>query len=64
MSYGTAESPEFQRQSREFVRALEDAGKHVELLVGEGYNHFEIQETLANPFGLLGYAALQQMGLS
>jgi hypothetical protein len=24
--------------------------------VGEGYNHFEIVETLANPFGLLGAA--------
>jgi len=64
VSYGTAESPEFQRQSREFAQALANAGKRVELLVGEGYNHFEIQETLANPLGLLGYAALEQMGLT
>ena len=35
----------------------------VELLVGEGYNHFEMLETLANPYGLLGRAVLGQMGL-
>ena len=64
ISYGTAESPEFQRQSREFADALAEAGKRVQLLVGEGYNHFEIQETLANPLGLLGHAALAQMGLT
>lgn len=39
------------------------AGKSVQLLVGEGYNHFEIPETLANPHGLLGRAVLAQMNL-
>lgn len=29
--------------------------------LGRAYNHFEILETLANPFGLLGRAALRQM---
>jgi arylformamidase len=32
------------------------AGKPVELLVAEGYNHFEIIETIASPYGLLGRA--------
>ena len=64
VSFGTAESPEFQRQSREFADALVKAGKRVQLLVGEGYNHFEITETLGNPFGFLGHAALGQMGLA
>ncbi len=64
VSYGTLESPEFQRQSREFADAIAKAGKQVQLLVGEGYNHFEIVETLGNPFGLLGHAALAQMGLT
>jgi arylformamidase len=32
--------------------------------VGEGYNHFEMLETLANPYGLLGRAVLAQMGLT
>jgi arylformamidase len=39
------------------------AGKPAELLVGEGYNHFEMLETLANPYGLLGRAVLMQMKL-
>jgi arylformamidase len=63
VGYGTCETPEFQRQARDFAAALKAAGKRVELLVGEGYNHFEILETLANPYGLLGRAALAQMGL-
>jgi arylformamidase len=63
LTYGTCETPEFQRQSREFAAAVKAAGKPVELLVGEGYNHFEMLETLANPYGLLGYAVLGQMGL-
>ncbi|MGE3535999.1 MAG: alpha/beta hydrolase [Candidatus Tectimicrobiota bacterium] len=64
LAYGTEESPEFQRQSREFAAAVQAAGKPVELLVGTGYNHFEIQETLGNPFGLGGRAVLQQMQLA
>ena len=64
VAYGTLETPEFQRQNREFAAALKAAGKPVSLLVGEGYNHFEMIETLANPYGLLGRAALQQMNLA
>ena len=63
VSYGTYESPEFQRQTRDFAAAVKAAGKPVELLVGDGYNHFEMLETLANPYGLLGRAVLAQMGL-
>jgi len=61
VAYGTLETPEFQRQSRDFVAAVRAAGKPVTLLVGEGYNHFEIRETLGNPYGVLGRAALAQM---
>ena len=64
VAYGTLETPEFQRQSRDFAAAVKAAGKPVQLLVGEGYNHFEIPETLANPHGLLGRAVLAQMNLS
>jgi len=39
------------------------AGKKVWLLVGDNYNHFELPETLGNPYGLLGRAALDLMGL-
>ncbi len=61
---GTLETPEFQRQSRDFAAAVKAAGKPVQLLVAEGYNHFEMPETLANPYGLLGRAVLAQMNLS
>ncbi len=64
VAYGTLETPEFQRQSRDFAAAAKAAGKPVSLLVAEGYNHFEIIETLANPYGLLGRAALEQMKLA
>jgi arylformamidase len=64
VAHGTLETPEFQRQSRDFAAAVKAAGKPVQLLVAEGYNHFEIIETLANPYGLLGRAALEQMKLA
>jgi arylformamidase len=64
VAYGTFETPEFQRQSRDFAAAVTAAGKRVELLVGEGYNHFELYETFANPYGVLGRAVLEQMGLT
>jgi hypothetical protein len=34
-----------------------------QLLIAEHYNHFELPETLGNPYGLLGRAALDLMGL-
>jgi len=64
LAHGTYETPEFQRQTRDFFAAVKAAGKPVELLVGEGYNHFEMLETLANPYGLLGRAVLAQMRLT
>jgi len=64
LAHGTLETPEFQRQTRDFHAAVLKAGKPARLLVGTGYNHFEILETLANPYGLLGHAALEQMGLA
>jgi arylformamidase len=63
LAHGTVESPEFQRQTREFLAAVTGAGKPAELIVGEGYNHFDLFETLANPYGILGRARLRQMGL-
>jgi len=64
VAYGTFETPEFQRQSRDVAAAVKAAGKPVELIVGDGYNHFELLETMANPYGVVGRAALGQMGLN
>jgi arylformamidase len=63
VAHGTCETPEFQRQGREFAAAVEAAGKSVRLLIGEHYNHFELPDTLGNPYGLLGRAALELMEL-
>lgn len=62
VAYGALESPEFQRQARDFAAAVAAAGKPVKLILGEHYNHFEMAETLANPYGLTGREMLAQMG--
>jgi arylformamidase len=64
VTYGTEETPEFQRQSRDFAAAVKAAGKPVELIEAAGYNHFEIAESLGHPFGPNGRAALAMMKLS
>ena len=64
VAYGTYETPEFQRQARDFAAAVRDAKKRVELIVGDNYSHLELPETLCNPYGLLGSAVLGQMGLA
>ena len=63
VAYGTFETPEFQRQNREFAAAVKAKGLPVTLLVAEGYNHFEIAEAIGNPLSLLGAAVLEQMKL-
>jgi len=60
---GEHESDELKRQARDFAALAERRGVPVRLIEGAGLNHFEIINTLASPFGLLGRMALQQMGL-
>jgi len=64
LTHGSLETPEFQRQTREFHAALMAAGKPAQLIVGRGYNHYETQETLGNPYGFMGRAALELMKLA
>ena len=64
VAHGSLETPEFQRQSRDFVKAVKDLGKPVEYVIGQHYNHFEMPETIANPYGILGKLALKQMMLA
>ena len=61
--YGTNETPEFQRQSRDFAAAVKAAGKPVRLIEAPNHNHYELQETMGNPYGWAGRAALAMMGL-
>jgi arylformamidase len=62
--YGSHETPEFRRQAEEFAAALAAAGKAVERVDAQGYNHFELAETLTHPYGPMGRAVLTQMGLT
>jgi hypothetical protein len=50
------------RQDRDFVAAVKAAGKPVE--VAQHYNHFEMGEWIANPYGPNGRAALAMMKLA
>ena len=63
LAHGTYETPEFKRQTRDFAAALKAAGKPVQFYINENYNHFEMMETFASPYGLLGRAVLEQMQL-
>lgn len=62
LAFGGLETEEFKRQTRGFARAMEDAGKVVELIFTERYNHFEIMDDFGNPYGQVSAAALQQAG--
>jgi len=58
------ETPEFQRQNRDFAEAVKGAGKPVELIEAANYNHFEMNESVGNPYGPNGRAALALMKLA
>jgi len=64
VTYGTNETPEFQRQARDFAAAVKVAGKPVELVEAPDFNHFEMLESLGNPYGPNGLAALKLMKLA
>ena len=64
VTYGSFESPEFQRQSRDFAAAVKATGKPVELIEAPSFNHFEMCESLGNPYGPNGLAALKLMKLA
>jgi arylformamidase len=64
VTYGTFETPDFQRQSRDFAAAVKAAGKAVELIEAPNYAHLEMCESLGNPYGANGRAALAMMKLT
>jgi arylformamidase len=64
VTYGSNETPEFQRQSHDFATAVKATGKPVELIEAPNFNHFEMVESLGNPYGPNGLAALRMMKLA
>jgi arylformamidase len=64
VTYGTLETPDFQRQSRDFAAAVKEAGKPAALIEAPNYAHLEMAESLGNPYGPNGRAALAMMQLA
>jgi arylformamidase len=64
VTYGTLETPDFQRQSRDFAAAVNAAGKPVRVIEAPNYHHLEMAESLGNPYGPNGRAALALMNLA
>jgi len=64
VTYGSFETPDFQRQSRDFAAAMKAAGKPVQLIEAANYAHLEMCESLGNPYGPNGRAALAMMKLA
>jgi len=63
LTYGLLETPEFQRQSRDFYAAVRAVDKPAKIYAGTAYNHYETQETLGSPYGFMGRVALEMMNL-
>lgn len=64
VTYGTDETPEFQRQARDFAAAVTAVGKPARLIEAANFAHVEMAESLGNPYGPNGRAALAMMGLA
>lgn len=64
VAYGSRESPEFQRQGREFATALRARQLPSDELVLPGLNHFEGIRSMIEPQSLLARAVLGRIGLT
>jgi arylformamidase len=60
---GGSESPEFQRQARDFCAAAKDAGKSADLIEAAHFGHMDMAESLGSPYGPNGRAMLGMMTL-
>ncbi|HTI87002.1 MAG TPA: alpha/beta hydrolase [Alphaproteobacteria bacterium] len=63
IGYGSGELDEFRRQSREFAAAWRARGYPCTEMELPGYNHFEVQQQMANPAGVIVPAVRRMMGL-
>jgi arylformamidase len=64
VAYGSLETPDFQRQNRDFAAAIKAAGKPVQVIEGLNYTHSAMLESLGHPYGPAGRAALAMMKLT
>jgi arylformamidase len=63
IGYGGGELDEFRRQSREFAAAWRARGYPCTEIELAGLNHFEVQQQMANPAGVIVPAVRRMMGL-
>jgi arylformamidase len=63
IGYGGGELAEFQRQSKEFAAAWRARGYPCTEMELPGCNHFEVQQQMANPAGVIVPAIRRMMGL-
>lgn len=61
LAYGSLETDEFKRQTADFAKAMQAAGKPVELIKADLFNHFEIMDDFSNPYGQVSAAAIKQI---
>ena len=57
------DAPEFRRQAHDFAAAAARAGATVRHVEANGFNHFDVINSLDDPQGLLGKLMLEQMEL-
>jgi arylformamidase len=50
VTYGTWDTPDFQRQRGDFAAAVKAAGKPVQVVEVANYHHQEMVESLGNPY--------------
>jgi arylformamidase len=62
VGYGEYDTDEFRRQTQEFAAAIAKLGKLQKVIFIPGANHWEIPEAFADPFSVIGYESLMQMG--
>ncbi|MGR3499205.1 MAG: alpha/beta hydrolase [Limimaricola soesokkakensis] len=61
VAYGSLETPEFIRQGKAFAEALRAEGKQVVEIEAPSHHHQDMWESVGNPYGLCGRAALAMM---
>ena len=61
MAYGSKETPEFRRQPRAYLEALQAAGKTARLVEVPGVNHFEILKSMGDPGSEVAKISLASM---
>ncbi|HVO17504.1 MAG TPA: alpha/beta hydrolase [Alphaproteobacteria bacterium] len=63
MSYGERDTPEFRRQSDEYLAAWRAKGHPGVYVDMPGFHHFDVMNEIANPASALARAVFRQMGL-